>query len=93
MHNCDSNNYSDSLNQSANLFGENVASDEDLIMEQILENINTTHIGQVLKKIALLPEGRKEKILDLRQQLTHNQYSINDRLDVALDKVLEELTT
>ncbi|UCE98970.1 MAG: flagellar biosynthesis anti-sigma factor FlgM [Planctomycetota bacterium] len=72
---------------------ENVISDEDLIMEQILENINTTPVGQVLKKIASLPEVRREKVLDIRRQLTEGKYNLNERLDVALDKVLDELTT
>jgi hypothetical protein len=72
---------------------ENSAADEDLLMEQILENINTTPIGQVLKKIASLPEVRKERILDVRRQLTEGKYNLNERLDVALDKVLEDLTT
>jgi len=67
--------------------------DKDLLMEQILENINTTSIGQVLKKIASLPEVRKEKVLDVRQQLTEGKYDLNERLDVALEKVLEDLTT
>jgi hypothetical protein len=71
----------------------NPATDEDLLMEQILENINNTPIGQVLKKIASLPEVRKEKILDVRRQLTEGKYNLNERLDVALDKVLEDLTT
>lgn len=72
---------------------ENPASEEDLIMEQILKNITTTPIGQVLKKIASLPEVRQEKILNLRRQLTEGKYNFNGRLDVILDKVLEELTT
>ncbi len=72
---------------------ESLAPDEDLIMEQILENINTTPIGQVLKKIASLPEVRKEKVLDIRQQLNKGKYKLNKRLDIALDKVLEDLTT
>ncbi len=72
---------------------DNPAADEDLLMEQILENINNTPIGQVLKKIASLPEVRKEKILDVRRQLTEGKYNLNERLDVALDKVLEDLTT
>jgi len=57
-----------------------------------LENLNTTPIGQVLKKISSLPEVRKEKILDVRQQLTEGKYALNEHLDVALDRVLEELT-
>jgi negative regulator of flagellin synthesis FlgM len=63
------------------------------MMEQILKNITTTPIGQVLKKIASLPEVRQEKILNLRRQLTEGKYNLNERLDVVLDKVLEELTT
>ena len=72
---------------------ENLAPDEDLVMEQILKNITTTPIGQVLKKIASLPEVRRKKILDIRQQLTEGKYNLSERLDVALDKVLEDLTT
>jgi hypothetical protein len=67
--------------------------DEDLVMEQILENLNTTPIGQVLKRIALLPEVRKQKILDVRRQLTEGKYDLSSRLEVAIDKVLEDLTT
>lgn len=71
---------------------ESLTGSEDLVMEQILENINNTPIGQVLKKIASLPEVRKEKVLTLRRQLTEGRYDFNERLDVALDKVLEDLT-
>ncbi len=72
---------------------ESVAPDEDLIMEQILENLNTTPIGKVLKRIASLPEVRKKKVLEVRRQLTEGKYDLSSRLDVALDKVLEDLTT
>lgn len=72
---------------------EKLSGDEDMVMEQILENMNSTPIGQVLKKIAFLPEVRKDKVLDVRQQITAGKYDIGDRLDAALDKVLEELTT
>jgi hypothetical protein len=71
---------------------DSLAPDKDLIMEQILENLNTTPIGKVLKKIASLPEVRREKVLDVRQQLTEGKYEFNEHLDVALDKVLEDLT-
>jgi len=79
-------------NQQFGPINENGVLDEDLLMEQILENINTTPIGQVLKKIASLPEIRSEKVLDVRRQLTEGQYDLNGRLDVVLDKVLEDLT-
>ena len=56
-------------------------------------SLNTTPIGQVLKKIAILPEVRAQKVLNVRQQLTEGEYDLNERLDVALDKVLEDLIT
>ncbi len=68
------------------------ASEKDLIMEHILDNLNTTPIGQVLKKIASLPEVNRDKILNVRQQLTSGKYDLNNRLDIVLDKVLEDLT-
>jgi len=80
-------------NHAEKIADENLIPDEDLVMEQILENINTTPIGRVLKRIASLPEVRKEKVLDIRRQLTEGRYNLNERLDVALDRVLDELTT
>jgi len=80
-------------NQQMNSVDEDAARDEDLMMEQILENINNTPIGQVLRRIASLPEIRKEKVLHIRRQLTEGKYNLNERLSIALDKVLEDLTT
>jgi hypothetical protein len=70
-----------------------ISSDDDLLMEQILVNINNTPIGQVLKKIASLPEVRKEKVIGIRGQLTGGEYNLTERLDGVLEKVLEELET
>lgn len=69
-----------------------LAHSEDLVMEQILDNINTTPIGQVLKKIAFLPEIRQDKVLTLRRQITEGRYDLAERLNIALDRVLEDLT-
>ena len=68
-----------------------LSGNEDSVMNQILCNINTTPIGQVLKKIGSLPEVRQEKVLDVRRKLTEGNYNLGGRLDVALDKVLEDL--
>ena len=80
-------------NHQADFVDENLVAEQDLLMEQILENINTTPIGQVLKKIASLPEIRKEKVLEVRRQLNKGKYDLSGRLDIALDRVLELLTT
>ncbi len=69
-----------------------LAGSEDLVMEEILENLNTTPVGQVLRQIASLPEIRMDKVLDMRSLLSEGQYDVNARLDTALDRVLEDLT-
>ena len=48
-------------------------------------------IVSVLQKIHLLPSVRKEKILKVRQQLAESTYDIDRRLEVALDRLLEDL--
>jgi hypothetical protein len=48
-------------------------------------------IASVLQKIHSLPPVRKKKILKVRQQLAEGTYDIDRRLDVALDRLLEEL--
>ncbi len=88
----DSNSRFERENHQVDPVGEVLAHDTDVVMEQILDNINTTPIGQVLRKIASLPEVRKEKVLDVRRQLTEGKYDLDERLEVALDKVLEYLT-
>ena len=88
----DSNSRFENKNCQVDPVGEVLANDKDMMMEQILDNINTTPIGQVLRKIASLPEIRKEKVLDVRRQLTEGKYNLDERLDVALEKVLEHLT-
>jgi hypothetical protein len=79
-------------NSPADALNKNSLSDEDLLIEQILENMNTTPIGRVLKRIASLPESRRQKVLYVRRRLTEGKYDLNERLDIALDRVLEELT-
>ncbi|KPJ66855.1 MAG: hypothetical protein AMJ43_06785 [Coxiella sp. DG_40] len=93
MPSLDSNDRFEGQNQQEDSDDEDLAAEQDLLMEQILENINTTPIGQVLKKIASLPEIRKEKVLKVRRQLNKGKYKLNERLDIALDKVLEDLST
>lgn len=69
------------------------STDDDLLMEQILNNLNITPLGKVLKRIASLPEVRQKKVLDVRQRLSTDEYELNERLDIAMEKVLEDLKT
>ena len=71
---------------------DNTQHQADDLMESILENINSTPIGGVLKRIANLPEISRGKVLSVRRQITEGTYDVSDRLDEALDKVIEDLT-
>ena len=68
-----------------------LTADDDLLMEQILDNMNSTPIGQVLKTIAVLPEVSRQKVLRVRREITEGKYNLNERLDLALEKVLDDL--
>lgn len=92
MPNIDYSEFFGDSSQKAEMVNGDLIKEQDWLMEQILENINTTPIGQVLKRIASLPEVRREKILDVRQRLNKGSYNLSERLDGALDKVLEDLT-
>ena len=72
---------------------DSLTADDDLLMEQILENMNSTPIGQVLKTIAVLPEVSRQKVLRVRREITEGKYNLNERLDLALEKVLDEINT
>ena len=70
---------------------DDLSMDDDLLMEQILENMNTTPIGKVLKNIATLPQISRQKVLRVRKQLSEGRYDLNERLDLAIEKVLDDL--
>ncbi len=59
----------------------------------ILENWSTTSHEEALQRIASLPPIRQGKVLDIRRQIADGTYEVADRLDKAIDRVLEALTT
>jgi hypothetical protein len=65
---------------------------DDQLMEQILANLKNTPLGRVLKNIADLPEMRQKKVLGIRSKITRGNYDLNGRIDIVIDRVLEELT-
>ena len=64
----------------------------DVLMERILERMNTTPQEEVLKRIASLPDIRRGKVLRIRRQVTDGTYQVAGRLDEAIDRVLEAIT-
>ncbi len=64
----------------------------DVLMERILENLNVTSQEEVLKRIASLPDIRRGKVLSIRRHITDGTYEVADRLDGAMDRILEAIT-
>ena len=67
--------------------------EKDTSGQGMLDNMNSTPIGRLLKLISALPQVRREKVVTLRQQLHYGDYNLGDNLDTALDRVIEELIT
>jgi len=64
----------------------------DVLMERILERMNTTPQEEVLKRITSLPDIRRSKVLRIRRQVTDGTYQVADRLDEAIDRILGAIT-
>ncbi len=58
----------------------------------ILGNRSTTFQEEALKRIASLSPIRQGKVLDIRRQIADGTYELADRLDQAIERVLEALT-
>jgi hypothetical protein len=76
----------------ANGLGGESSPSDDVAMERILETMNTTPWEEVLKRIACSPHIRRDKVLSVRRQITEGTYEIEDRLDGAIDRMLEAIT-
>ena len=47
--------------------------------------------GETVLTVNDEPEIRIEKVLDIRRQLGEGRYSIDDRIDVVVDKIIKAL--
>ena len=54
------------------------------------DTFTVTPLGRLLSIISSLPEIRHEKVSNIRSQIERGEYEINNNLDIALDRVLEE---
>lgn len=59
----------------------------------ILEKVDTTPIGLLLKKIEAVPKIREEKVNMIREQIASGEYEsqLDSRLDFILEEVLEDI--
>jgi hypothetical protein len=59
--------------------------------EELLQADTQSPLGQLLSKIAELPEVRFEKVLTVRRQICSGLYRADEKLDTTIDRMLEDL--
>ena len=65
---------------------------DDGLMEQILEDLNTTPPEEVLQRIASSPDIRRDKVLTIRRQIVQGTYCVEDRLNRTTDRIMEDIS-
>lgn len=63
----------------------------DHTTEELLQADIHSPLGQLLSKIAELPEVRFEKVLTVRNQICKGLYRADEKLDATIDRMLEDL--
>ncbi len=54
------------------------------------DRVEISPLGQMLDGIGRLPEIRHEKVAEIRQQIASGTYETPEKLDLALDRLLDE---
>jgi negative regulator of flagellin synthesis FlgM len=55
------------------------------------DHVEISPLGQMLDGIGRLPEIRHEKVDEIRRQIATGTYDTPEKLDLALDRMMEEL--
>ena len=56
------------------------------------DHVEISPLGQMLDGISRLPEIRHEKVEEIRQQIASGTYETPEKIQVALDRLLDELS-
>ena len=64
---------------------------DEIFAQKIMENIHNTPLGKLLSIIATLPEIRTEKVQQGRRLMRRADCELDQQLNEAMDRVLEEL--
>ena len=55
------------------------------------DHVEISPLGQMLDGIGQLPEIRSERVEEIRRQLAVDRYETPEKLELALDRLLDEL--
>lgn len=65
--------------------------DADMLAEKLLDSMRSNPLSRLLSVISTLPEVRTEKVEHARRQINQPEECWDMKMDMALDRVLEEL--
>ena len=65
--------------------------DTDVLVEKLFDSMQCSPLGRLLKVISTLPEVRADKVEYARRQIEQPDECLESKMDIALDRVLEEL--
>ena len=63
----------------------------DMLVERLFDSMQSSPLGRLLSVISTLPEVRVEKVERARRHIDQPEECWDVRMDMALDRVLEEL--
>ena len=63
----------------------------DVLVEKLFDSMQCSPLGRLLKVISALPEVRVEKVEHARRQIEQPDECLEIKMDLALERVLEEL--
>ncbi len=76
---------------SADRFKTSPGDDEGYLADRFIENLTHSPLGRLLSMIGSLPEIRREKVDKVKTDLRRGIYDLENNLDMAIDRVIEEL--
>lgn len=65
--------------------------DTDQLVEKLFDSMQSSPLGKLLKVISTLPEVRTEKVEHARRHIEQPEDCWDTKMDIAVDRVLEEL--
>jgi hypothetical protein len=65
--------------------------DNDMLLDKLFDSIHSSPLGKLLSVMSTLPEVRTEKVEHARRQINQPEECWDIKMDMALDRVLEEL--
>ena len=69
-----------------------VTTTKEKVVAATADRVEFSQIAQMLEKIHQLPAVRQERIDEIKEALSNNTYMTSDKLDIAFDRLIDEVS-